>query len=161
MARQKTAEIGSPSATRMRGVRMLLLVALTLVVVPALPHAEPQAATPESFFFIQMTDTQFGMSATPLLFSYLGLSWNDDEFEKESRLFEKAVEAANRLKPAFVVVCGDLVNKPGHAGQAAEFKRISQNLSRSIPLYLVAALAESPLNQIDNVLTPFSVQSRG
>jgi 3',5'-cyclic AMP phosphodiesterase CpdA len=36
------------------------------------------------------------------------------------------------------VICGDLANRVGHAGQIAEFQRISSTLNPSIPLYLVA-----------------------
>ncbi|MCP5066845.1 MAG: hypothetical protein GY946_09785, partial [bacterium] len=57
---------------------------------------------------------------------------------EETKRFEQAIAHANRLGPAFVVICGDLVNTPGHAGQAEEFKRIAAQLDPSIPLHLVA-----------------------
>jgi 3',5'-cyclic AMP phosphodiesterase CpdA len=138
MPRKNKKESGPAFRVWRRRARMVLFAALAVVAGPTPSSAEPKAAAAESLFFIQMADTQFGMFATPLLFSYLGLSWSDDEFEEETRLFEKATESANRMGPAFVIVCGDLVNKPGHAGQAAGFKRISQKLSLDIPLYLVA-----------------------
>ena len=53
-------------------------------------------------------------------------------------LFETAIAHANALAPAFVVICGDLVNRVGHAGQIAEFLRIGSLLDPSIPLYFVA-----------------------
>ena len=53
------------------------------------------------FSFFQMADTQFGFFNA------------NKEFSRETKNFEEAIAAANRLKPAFVVVCGDLVNKPG------------------------------------------------
>ncbi|MCP5043343.1 MAG: hypothetical protein GY944_20140, partial [bacterium] len=89
-------------------------------------------------FFLQMADPQFGMFAKPTLFSYFGWPWNDDSFEEETKRFEQAIAHANRLGPAFVVICGDLVNTPGHSGQAEEFKRIAAQLDPSIPLYLMA-----------------------
>src|SRR5258708_1070335 len=58
-------------------------------------------------------------------------------FEQETANFEFAIATANRLKPAFVVVTGDLVNKAGDASQIAEYKRIAAKLDRSIPLYSV------------------------
>lgn len=80
----------------------------------------------EPFFFIQMTDTQFGM-------------FNEDKsFEKETENFEKAVAAANRLHPAFVVITGDLINKPADNAQLREYKRIVALLDPSIPIYHVA-----------------------
>lgn len=76
-------------------------------------------------FFIQMTDTQFGFFE------------NDQKFAKETENFEKAVAAANRLKPAFVIITGDLVNLMGDPAQIAEYKRIAAKLDPSIQLYSV------------------------
>jgi 3',5'-cyclic AMP phosphodiesterase CpdA len=78
-----------------------------------------------SFYFIQMSDPQFGM--------YTG----NKSFEKETKHFEKAIAEANRLKPRFVVITGDLVNLNGDAAQIAEYKRIAGQLNPSIPLYNV------------------------
>ncbi|MBW2725433.1 MAG: metallophosphoesterase [Deltaproteobacteria bacterium] len=89
-------------------------------------------------FFIQMADPQLGMSGSPLWLALFGATWNDDNFQLDARLFETAIAHANELAPAFVVICGDLVNKAGHAGQIAEFRRIAATLDRSIPLYFVA-----------------------
>ena len=80
-------------------------------------------ATP--FFFIQMADTQFGNYA------------NDEDFEKETELFTKAIEHANRLKPAFIVICGDLINRPGDPAQREELLRICSMLDKTISIYLV------------------------
>ena len=76
--------------------------------------------------FFQMADTQFGF-------------FNENkEFSRETKNMEAAIVAANRLKPAFVVVCGDLVNKPGDPAQIAEYKRIAAQLDPSIKLYNVS-----------------------
>jgi D-aminopeptidase len=85
----------------------------------------PLAAQSQPWFFIQMSDPQFGMYST------------NQGFEQETVNFEFAIASANRLKPAFVVVTGDLVNKAGDAAQIAEYKRIAAKLDRSIPLYSV------------------------
>ena len=92
------------------------------------------------FFFIQMTDPQFGMFS------------GDKEFEKETALFEKAVAHANRLRPRFVVVTGDLVNKPGDPEQTAELLRIGGQLKKSIPLFWVAGN-----HDVENIPTPESL----
>ena len=42
--------------------------------------------------------------------------------------FEFAIANANRLKPAFVVITGDLINQFSNAAQAAEYKRITAKL---------------------------------
>ena len=77
-------------------------------------------------FFFQMSDPQFGMFT------------NDSGFKKETINFEKAISAANRLRPAFVVVCGDLVNELQSRDEIEEYKRIAGKLDPSIPLYNVA-----------------------
>ncbi|MCE7067122.1 metallophosphoesterase [Dyadobacter sp. CY326] len=80
----------------------------------------------EPFFFIQMTDTQFGFFT------------DNKSFEKETENFEKAIALANRLKPAFVIITGDLINKPADKAQLAEYKRIVALLDPKIPIYHVA-----------------------
>jgi 3',5'-cyclic AMP phosphodiesterase CpdA len=59
----------------------------------------------------------------------------DQNFEHETVNFEFAIANANRLKPAFVVVTGDLINQAGNAAEATEYKRIAAKLDRRIPLY--------------------------
>ena len=59
------------------------------------------AATLAAQTFIQMSDPQFGMFT------------ENKGFEHETANFEFAMAAANRLKPAFVVLTGDLVNAAG------------------------------------------------
>jgi 3',5'-cyclic AMP phosphodiesterase CpdA len=76
--------------------------------------------------FIQMSDPQFGMYT------------KDKSFEHETANFEFAIATANRLKPAFVVVTGDLINQAGNAAQTAEYHRIAGKLNPSIKLYNVA-----------------------
>jgi 3',5'-cyclic AMP phosphodiesterase CpdA len=78
------------------------------------------------YFFLQLADTQFGMFT------------DNKGFDQETKNFERAIAEANRLKPAFIIVCGDLVNKPGDDAQIAEYKRIAATRDRKIPLYNVA-----------------------
>src|SRR4030095_10499582 len=93
-----------------------LLLGLT---TPSAPAAEP-------FFFIQLSDPQFGMFT------------DDRDFAQETANFEFAVATINRLRPAFVVITGDLVNKPGDQAQIAEFWRIATKIGPGIPVYHVA-----------------------
>jgi len=58
----------------------------------------------------------------------------------------------NRLRPAFVVVTGDLVNQPGDAAQIAEYKRIMGRVDAGIPVYHVAGN-----HDLGSVPTPQSV----
>lgn len=76
--------------------------------------------------FIQMSDPQFGMYT------------KDKDFAQETANFEFAIATANRLQPAFVVITGDLINKPDDAAQAAEYKRIASKLNPKIKLFSVA-----------------------
>ena len=90
--------------------------------------------------FIQMSDPQFGMFT------------KDASFQHETANFEFAIATANRLKPAFVVITGDLINKAGDAAQAAEYKRISAKLDPGIRLFSVAGN-----HDVGNEATPESL----
>lgn len=87
-----------------------------------------------------MSDPQFGMYS------------NNHDFVQETANFEFAIASANRLKPAFVIVTGDLVNKAGDPAFIAEYKRIAAKLDRSIPLYNVPGNHDE-----DNEPTPQSI----
>lgn len=118
-------------------MKRLLLVAIVL----ALSGWAPQPATQQTpFVFLQFTDPQFGMFT------------GNREFAQETANFEFAIATANRLHPAFLIVTGDLVNKPGDAQQIAEYRRIAATLDRAIPLYNVAGN-----HDVENVPTPASV----
>ena len=75
--------------------------------------------------FIQMSDPQFGMYTS------------NKDFAQETANFEFAIATANRLRPAFVVVTGDLVNRAGDPAATAEYRRIAAKLDPSIRLYNV------------------------
>jgi len=96
-----------------------LWVAALLAILAA---GSSQAA---DFFFLQMSDPQFGMYTA------------NGEFSQETANFEFAIANANRLRPAFVVVCGDLINRPADPAQTAEYFRIVSKLDPSIKLYSV------------------------
>jgi len=98
-----------------------LTLSLLLLVLPL-----RQSVPAGGFFFIQLSDPQFGFSN------------NDVDFVQDTANAEFAVATVNRLKPEFVIVTGDLVNKAGDAAQIAEYERIMAKVDRSIPLYNVA-----------------------
>lgn len=54
---------------------------------------------------------------------------------KES--WDKAIGCANRLKPDFVIVCGDLVNHAGNEEEAKAYLDGAAKLDKAIPLYHV------------------------
>jgi 3',5'-cyclic AMP phosphodiesterase CpdA len=77
-------------------------------------------------FFVQMADPQLGMYTN-----------NADTLQEEANL-NFVVGNINRLRPAFVVVCGDLVNKAGDSHQVETYRRIVKSIDRRIPVYNVA-----------------------
>ena len=82
----------------------------------------------QPFFFIQLSDPQFG------LFEARGAAPGDGTFP-ETELYEAAIAAANRLKPAFVVVTGDLVQESDDEEQHSELMRITGQLDNDVPIY--------------------------
>jgi 3',5'-cyclic AMP phosphodiesterase CpdA len=98
------------------------------------------AATEEPFFFIQLSDPQLGMFT------------DNKDFSQDVANFEFAVVAVNRLHPAFVVITGDLVNRPGDSAQIAAYRRIAGQIDPSIPVYNIAGN-----HDVKNVPTPASL----
>lgn len=96
------------------------------ILVSLLTAARAQTAPDAPFFFIQLSDPQLGMFS------------DNRDFAQDTANFEFAVAAVNRLRPAFVVITGDLVNKPGDSAQIAEYRRIVGQIDRSIPVYNIA-----------------------
>ncbi len=120
----------------MKAIRKLSLglVLLGLACLgPVLRAAEP-------FHFVQLSDPQLGMFT------------ENRDFVQDAANFEFAVKAVNRLKPAFVVITGDLVHKVGDAAQIAEYRRIVGLIDRSIPVYNVAGN-----HDVENAPTPESL----
>lgn len=99
------------------------LISLGLLLAIGLSIEKAAAAEPESpgFQFVQMCDTQLGFGA--------------DGYDQDVQSFRKAVRKINAMKPAFVVICGDLVNKP-QPQAFADFKKVMAELE--VPCYCVA-----------------------
>lgn len=93
------------------------------MTIRTLVFALVAAGTLPAQTFIQMSDPQFGMYE------------KNQGFGHETTNFEFAVATANRLKPAFVIVTGDLINDPGNAAQSAEYHRIAAKLDSQIRLF--------------------------
>jgi 3',5'-cyclic AMP phosphodiesterase CpdA len=99
---------------------------VVLCVMALFASAVAIAAEPDAGVFVQLADTQFGMYT------------EDRDFIQETANYEFVIASLNRLKPAFVVICGDLINKPGDDAQRDENLRISAMLDPAIRLYPVA-----------------------
>ena len=100
---------------------------------------------------MQLADPQFGMYAQlsrvddderarvegmglklPVAAEIYGLDYETDHYGK-------AIAAANRLRPDFVVTCGDMCNNMvDPTDELAELKRITAGLDPDIPMYWVA-----------------------
>ncbi|OLD61630.1 MAG: hypothetical protein AUI33_14350, partial [Ignavibacteria bacterium 13_1_40CM_2_61_4] len=120
-----------------------LLWLLLAPLLPAGPADPPAPAAPESeakLFFIQLSDPQFGMFE------------ENRGFQGETVNLTRAVAHVNRLRPAFVVVTGDLVNRPGDEAQATEYLRLMRSVDRSIPVHSVAGN-----HDVENTPTPESL----
>jgi serine/threonine-protein phosphatase CPPED1 len=124
---------GALSSSRLSFRVLLPIVLLLLANV---------AAAQEPWFFVVMSDPQFGMYA------------KDQNFKQETANFEFAIANVNRLHPGFVVICGDLVNKSGDADEIAEYKRVLKQLDPSIPVYSVAGN-----HDVGNEPTPASIEA--
>ena len=108
-------------------IRNLSTVSKSLLILLLILNSACSSIRPANkLTFFQMADTQFGFFNA------------NKEFSRETVNMEKAIAESNRLKPAFVVICGDLVNKPGDIAQITEYKRIAAKLDPSIKLYSVS-----------------------
>jgi predicted MPP superfamily phosphohydrolase len=108
---------------KIRTILLVLSIAGTLAAQtepPLAPLPPPVVVHPT---FILMSDPQFGMFM------------QNKDFVHETDNFEFAIATANRLKPVFVVVTGDLINQGGDPVQIAEYKRIAAKLNPGIQLF--------------------------
>jgi 3',5'-cyclic AMP phosphodiesterase CpdA len=122
-------------------MKRLMRFAFFYVSVEALLFAAGgRALAAEPFFFVQLSDPQFGMFT------------DNADFVQETANFEFVVATLNRLRPAFVIVTGDLVNKPGDVSQIAEYRRIVAKIDPAIPVYSVAGN-----HDVENVPTPATI----
>ena len=100
-----------------------MFISLAMIFILA-GNAIAQKGNPKApWFFIQVTDPQFGMYDS------------NAGFEKETILYEKAVAKINILNPDFVVITGDFVNDSKSVSQIKEFKRITAKINPKIPVY--------------------------
>ena len=104
-----------------------------------------------SFHFIQMADPQFGMFERMSQLTAEEVAERQARgmnirlapepitgFADETRLYTAAIGIANRLKPAFVVVCGDLVNDYTDQAQIDELNRVTATLDADVPIHFVS-----------------------
>jgi serine/threonine-protein phosphatase CPPED1 len=126
--------------------RRLFIVLFALFLTTGILNAQKENSS-APFFFIQLTDPQFGFIES------------NNGFEKETALYEKAVKEINRLKPDFVVITGDFVNTQGDKLQIAEFKRITGMIDTKVPVYYTPGnhdIGQAPAQQdIDSYISQY------
>jgi 3',5'-cyclic AMP phosphodiesterase CpdA len=103
-------------------IRKTIGALLLMVILPGIVPAQKRNQA-DPWFFIQLTDPQFGMFD------------GNKSYEKETALYEKAVAKINQLHPDFVVITGDFVHDQHSVAQINEFKRITANINKKIPVY--------------------------
>lgn len=120
-----------------------------------------------SFDFIFLADCQLGCYATFSgstpdeieRFAARGLKVmavaKTDSFEWDAARYREAIAAANRRRPAFVVLGGDMIDDPTRADQLDAFQEITADLHPSIPLYFVPGNHDIATNTV--VPTPESI----
>lgn len=84
------------------------------------------AGDKSGFFFIQIADTQ------------LGFTTQNKDLGPDIATFERAIENINRLKPAFVVISGDMTNAANDPIQTSAFLRVVSKIRKGIGTFLVA-----------------------
>jgi 3',5'-cyclic AMP phosphodiesterase CpdA len=119
-----------------------ILSLFALLFINPLSVGSAKDQNEEPFFFIQLTDPQLGF-----------FSGNKD-LDQEVANLEFAVASVNRLRPAFVIVTGDMINRPGDASQIAEYKRVIAKVDPAIPVYHLAGNHE-----ITNTPTPETIKA--
>ena len=83
------------------------------------------AADSASFFFLQLSDPQFGFMD------------NNKSISAETEAMNKAVTAINQLKPPFVVITGDFVNNSKSKEQIAAYKSMIAQIDSSVKVYMI------------------------
>jgi serine/threonine-protein phosphatase CPPED1 len=100
-----------------------IFITLSIFLAVAIAASGQNKNKFRAFFFIQITDPQFGMTEA------------DKGFATETALYTRAVESINKLHPEFVVITGDLVNDRKNASQVTEFKRITAMIDQKIHVW--------------------------
>jgi len=99
----------------------------------------------ENFFFIQGADTQLGLMNFWGTDGTDGIPYPDSNWDQEMELCKVAVDKMNKMepKPAFFIVCGDLVDAfpdkyPDiRTKQEKDLKEVFSNLTAEIPMICV------------------------
>jgi len=103
----------------MRVSKFIISLAIQLILLANI-FAQSKS---EPYFFIQLTEPQFGMFE------------NNKNFDRETILYEKAIVGINKLEPDFVIITGDFVHDKNSEAQINEFKRLTAKINPDILVY--------------------------
>jgi serine/threonine-protein phosphatase CPPED1 len=104
-------------------LRHIRTLSAALILLALLATAALAANAP--FFFVQLADPQ------------LGFTTKTNDMTVEIDHFKQAVADINRLKPAFVLISGDMTNATHDPKQIRAFWSVAREISSSIPLHLL------------------------
>lgn len=102
-------------------LRRLILMAVILLAL----CVSGMCAGKDAFFFVQLADTQIGFTK------------GNADLSPEMKNFKMAVAQINRLKPAFVILSGDMINVAHDPKQIRAFWQVAHEISPGIPLYVM------------------------
>ena len=122
------------SCTRREFLKAASLGMAAIAVPPSLPFSG-KSSEAQPFTFAQLCDPQLGFGG----------------YEHDVASFKQAVKQINALKPAFVVICGDLVNTPDKAS-LSDFDKMKARFD--MPCHCAAGN-----HDVGNKPTPASLQS--
>ena len=94
---------------------IMILPILSLLAVSCQPH--------KPFVLIQLADPQLGMSE------------QDDSFPEGVRMLQSTVGLINEVRPAFVVVTGDMTHNPLNDHQYEEYQSVMDGIADGIAVY--------------------------
>lgn len=122
-----------------------MLRAVDCVLEGATWAPDTQANWRDNFYFVQAADTQLGLMYNFGTDGTNGTPYPDSAWDQEVELCRKSVEILNSLqpKPAFFIVCGDLVDAFSdeypevRERQEEDFKAVYSKLDPDIPMICV------------------------
>ena len=104
-------------------MRKKIISVVCLLLAVFVSHGIAADSTP--FFFLQLSDPQFGFMD------------NNKSISAETEAMNKAVTAINQLKPPFVVITGDFVNNSKSKEQIAAYKSMIAQIDSSVKVYMI------------------------
>lgn len=127
---QKKVADGERSGRR-TAMRVMILLVTSLV---PLFFCSPAIAQQKSLVFMQIADPQMGMFS------------DDHGSQREITNLSAVLKDANLLHPAFLVICGDLVNDSHDPEELKSFQETIAQLATDVPLHLVPGNHDVGLN---------------